>query len=136
MSEDRLGEIKHRQGKVIYGDPGMLADLSWLISEVEKERALKDAITRLGNAVAEDAREKEATIATLQKPVKVYRESQKCHNCAAGAFCARHDDLFWGAMREALATPAQEDEDKPLFEGKWTGSMGPVQEDRENRDDA
>ena len=31
---------------------------------------------------------------------------------------------------EALATPAQEEEDKPLFEGKWIGVMGPVEEDK------
>lgn len=56
----------------------------------------------------EDMREKDATIASLQRPTKVYRESQDCQNCVVGAFCGRHDDLFWGAMREALASPAQE----------------------------
>ncbi len=67
MSEDRLEEIKQFQ---VSGDTAWA--WRWLISEVEKERTLKDAITRLGNAVVEDAREKDATIATLLEVLRKY----------------------------------------------------------------
>ena len=46
MGRDRLEEIKYRGTQVIYGDPGMLADLNWLISEVERLREALDGPIR------------------------------------------------------------------------------------------
>ena len=66
---DWLGEIKKRmKGPMLSASmtKGARRDMGRLISEVEKERALKDAITRLGNTVVEDAREQDTTIATLR----------------------------------------------------------------------
>jgi len=99
MNEDRLEEIRFVFSNHTH-DVGP-QDVNWLISEVERLRIVADQLMfALGRH--------EATIATLRRPMDIARESQKCKNCVVGAFCARHDDLFWGAMREALATVQEE----------------------------
>jgi len=110
MSEDRLEEIK--KGKPANPTEFQFSsDVAWLISEVERLRreCSHVGILRAQRDHNRMMAEKDATIATLRKPIDIARKAQACKDCVVGAFCGKHDDLFWGAMREALAT-AKEDE--------------------------
>ena len=93
MNEDRLEEIKYRGKQVIYGDPGMLADLNWLTSEVERlRREVELAEARCPPDYKMLVEEQDATIATLRE--------------ASWKLARRHHE--WGHLGSRMATPIEE----------------------------
>ena len=70
MGRDRLEEIKYRGTQVIYGDPGMLADLNWLISEFERLRGDMGMQKAFIEGFKVDMEEQEATITTLREALE------------------------------------------------------------------
>ena len=95
-----------------------------------EERLIEvERLRGLNHAQHDEYERLERRITTLQAQVEALREA-----LAVGIHhdnCETDDECMWVDMaRKTLATPAQEEEDKPLFEGKWTGVMGPVEEDK------
>ena len=138
MSEDRLNEIKRRP---------LFEDVPWLISEVERRRLdavraqehmeeysrdkvqLEAEVERLQveavqrENVVDEMKEFIVTLRKVLEQVRVYLEERGIRE---RGFVGRSIIL---PTIDKVLDQAQE-EDEPLFEGKWTGSMGPTQEDK------
>jgi len=69
MSEDRLERIKQTHDK-FPGGPSVIADLKWLISEVERDRKAADTVRLSNRELIRILDARDATIATLLEAIE------------------------------------------------------------------